>query len=248
MATWPDPKILIICLIAFPLIEDVTGCAGRASTEGSFAMAGVGAGGASSAMAGVGAGGASSATAGVGAGGASAGRNQSDFLPDQPRAYDASNGLGSFEENAGFGWDTCSTRTPGMLSRQPGGPNDSTYLSFESGDVREISDHPSVSQVYLWSDSASEVSENLYFDAKNLKGQPLTGSVRFYGTDRVCSAEQLLVEVDLAKLQLLPEWGLRCVTVSGLLAHQALGIAISGSAYSVGLDAFRFGPPCHTTP
>jgi hypothetical protein len=186
----------------------------------------------------------------VAAGGAPAERTNSNFVPDAPPAYDERNGLGSFEDNQGFGWDTCSTRTPEIVSLQSDGSEGSAFMSFQSVDDRARaefpSDRPSASQLYLWSRPASERNENLYFDVKNLAGTAVSGSILFYGTDHICSDEQLLLEVDLALIELLPAWATRCVTVSGLRAHEALGIAVTGAAHSIGLDAFRFGPPCHT--
>lgn len=225
MSTWPNPRILLFALLDLALIDYATGCAGRARGEERLAVAG------------------------SSSGGAVGGSVETGFVPDEPRAYEANkNGLGSFEENPGFGWDTCRTRTAETLSVQPGGSEGSTYLSCQSVDEpAPLSDQVSASQIYFWAEGATETSENLYFDVKNLSNEAVTGSLRFYGTDLLCEGEQLLREVDLAKLELRPTWATRCVTVSGLRDHRALGIAVSGGRHAIGLDAFRFGPPCHAS-
>lgn len=217
-----------VWVLGLPLIGLVAGCAARIDAEGEVAAAG--------------------ATT-VGAGGAKAAPTHSDFVPDAPPAYDDKNGLGSFEDNAGFGWDTCHTRTPEILALQSGGSDGPTCMSFQSVDddagAGFTSDQPSASQLYWWFKPAAERSENLYFDAKNLAGTAV-GAIRFYGTDHLCGDEELLVEVDLAQLELRPAWATRCLTVTGLSEHQALGVAVTGGPHSLALDAFRFGPPCRT--
>lgn len=216
-----------LCVIGFPLLGYASGCAARFDAQGSVAAAGA------------------STVATGGAMGAAANPN---FTPNAAPSYDEMNGLGSFEDNPGFGWDTCRTHTPEILSLRSDGSDGSTSMSFQSVDdgtrTEFPSEQPSASQLYLWSQSPSAPSETLYFDAKNLGEPAVSGSIRFYGTDLLCGDEELLVEVDLGLLELQATWATRCVTVAGLRTHEALGIAVTGGRHSIALDALRFGPPC----
>lgn len=196
------------------------------------------------------AGGWSTSGSGGAAGSAGGGTRQPEFVPDTPPAYTAENAVGSFEDNPGYGWDTCHTHTPERLSRQPGGSEGSTYLSFQSDDdgfpMESPSESSSASQLYFWFEAPSAITDHLYFDAKNFGAAPATGVLRFYGTDVFCGNERLLLEVTLDQLELQATWEARCVTLTGLREHQGLGLAVSSGAHSLGLDALRFGPPCRT--
>jgi|GEM_PF-4663613 len=234
---WSQARLPAICLIAFPLMAHTTGCAARFDAQGEVAAAGAGTTATGGAM------------DGPGPGGAMSGPVSPNFVPDAAPPFDDENGLGSFEDNAGFDWDTCSTRTPEILSLQASGSDGGMWMSFQSVDDGERAefpaDRPSASELYWWWKPTPDLRENLYFDAKNLASTAASGSIRFYGTDHLCGGEQLLLEVDLGLLELLPTWATRCVTVPGLRTHEALGIAVTGGPHSIGLDALRFGPPCH---
>jgi hypothetical protein len=175
-----------------------------------------------------------------------------DYVPDAPIAYDARYLDGSFEGNQGFGWDTCYTRTPGKIGRtQTGGSEGSAYVTFESAACEGVCSptNPSASHVYTWFSGAPSATAKmgLYFDVKNLgsAGTAPTGVLRFYGTDIVCEQDSVLVEIELARLQMSSSWSTRCVTLIGPGADTAIGISVSGGAHAVGIDALRLGPPCH---
>jgi hypothetical protein len=179
-------------------------------------------------------------------------RTTEDYVPDAPVAYDALYLDGSFEENQGFGWDTCHTRTPGKISRpQAGGSQGASYLLFETEgcDGGCVSTNPSASHAYAWFDTAPSATATmgLYFDAMNLGGADPTGVLRFYGTDLVCEQDSVMAEIELARLKLTSGWNTRCVTVTGPGADSAIGISVSDGTYKVGIDALRLGMPCHAS-
>jgi hypothetical protein len=70
------------------------------------------------------------------------------------------------------------------------------------------------------------------------------GVLSFYGTDAVCERETVLAQIPLDKLELASAWYTRCVNVVATGAHAAIGVAVTGSAYHIGLDALRLGPTC----
>jgi hypothetical protein len=246
--------LLFSALLGSALLGSVTGCAGKANTGAEVAAAGANAAGGATAGANSAAGGATAganaAAGNAGAAGTTAEPHDPNFIPDTAPDYDEKNGFASFEDSQGFGWDTCFTHTPEHVRSQSGDGADGTrYMAFESSDeppLGEATSQPSTSQVYLYSET-SELSENLYFDSKNFGTTAVSGSLRFYSTDQLCEQEQLLFEVDLGQLQLQRDWGTRCVTLSGLPEY-ALGIAVTGGVHSIGIDALRFGPPCHSQP
>ena len=175
-----------------------------------------------------------------------------DYVPDAPIAYDARYLDGSFEDNQGFGWDTCHTHTAGNVTHPAtGGSEGSSYVTFESGACEPGCSpaNPSASHVYAWFSGAPSATARmgLYFDVKNLGGTGVapTGVLRFYGTDLVCEQDSVLAEIDLARLQMSSGWVTRCVTVIGPGADTAIGISVSDGAHTIGIDAVRLGPPCH---
>jgi hypothetical protein len=178
------------------------------------------------------------------------------YVPAAPIAYDGKYLDGSFEENPGFGWDTCRTRTPERLSVLMSGSSEGSYhLSFETASGCSESgcraDAPSSSQVYLWFKAPPAIADaGLYLDVKNLAGTPPEGTLRFYGTDHLCEQEVLLAEVALGELSFpaSPAWGTRCVTLTRLDAHIAIGIAVTGGDHAIGIDALRVGRPCDASP
>ena len=173
-----------------------------------------------------------------------------DYVPDAPIAYDGHYLDGSFEDNQGFGWDTCRTRTPGTQSRvESGGAAGSAYLLFETGGCEGgcMPTNPSASHVYNWFSVAPSATAKmgLYFDAMNAGAADATGVLRFYGTDLVCQQDSVLAEIDLTRLPLSSSWSTRCVTITGPGADTAIGLSVSGGTHKIGIDAIRLGAPCH---
>jgi len=217
-------------------------CGGKHREE-----SGVGAAGASADQ-GFGGTSASAGTGGTG-GGAIPHGTEPDFVPEAPPAYDETNHLDSFEGGQGTTWDTCTTHTPETLALKDGGSDGDRYLWFQStsnGAPEPSSGRSSASELYVWFAPETPVTDHLYFDAKNLGGSEISGALRFYGTNSSCREEELLAEIDLAELKLSSDWAVRCVSLDGLVEHDALGVAVTGGSHTIGLDAFRFGRACHT--
>jgi hypothetical protein len=190
----------------------------------------------------------------MGAGGSAGTVGSTDYVPDVPVDYDGRYLDGSFEQNQGFGWDTCHTRTPTRISVPETGASDgSRFVMFDSvGPPTPWSPtNPSASQLYMWFSAppSATAATGVYFDAKNVGGAGgvVTGVLRLYGTNAVCERESALAEIELDRLQLMPDWTTRCATITGLGAHAGIGLAMSGDTYQIGIDAFRLGPPCHAS-
>jgi len=230
----------------------------RSGSVSSFAVAflglviGFASGGCSSSPDVRGAGGAGgSAGPGGATGAATGGTTGKTYVPDVPAAYDGAYLDGSFEQNQGFGWDTCHTRTPEHLQVvMNGGSQGTDYLLFQTA-ACEIPDcspsSPSASEVSVWFKTAPDLTApvGLYFDAKNEGTDAPDGLLRLYGTDGTCEQESLFAEIPLADLELSQSWATRCVDLTGLASHDAIGLAVTGGSHQIGLDALRLGPACH---
>ena len=175
-----------------------------------------------------------------------------DYVPSEPFAYDGRYLDGSFEQAQGFGWDTCRTRSAGTLEEVTSGSasQGAGYLTFESAGGCSLtcaSANPSSSQVYVWFSKSTNTSAamGLYFDVRSGMATPPMGTLSFYGTDTLCEQESLLAAIPLDELEPWSDWSTRCVDVLATGAHAAIGVAVTGRSFRIGLDALRLGPPCH---
>ena len=184
------------------------------------------------------------------------------YVPDVAFPYDGKYlAGGSFEDNQGFGWDTCYTRTPGQFpaSITGGAANGNRYIQFESGSCSGVCgpDHPSASQLYMWFDDFRPITDpvGLYFSVVNVAAAAtgggglvadLKGTLEVYGVNGICEEEVGLATVALGDLSLDGTWQTRCVDMSGVASNHGVGLAVSGPGpFKVGLDAVGLGPPCH---
>jgi hypothetical protein len=174
--------------------------------------------------------------------------DRNPYIPRGPVVpYDKTFRGGAFDSPGG-GWDYCSTRTAGsIISTKELPPSQGTrFARFTSSEcINECSpDYPSDAQLYLSPlPSGAAAPSGFYVDMIDLRPEGSTGVLRFYSVDDQCLSTVLLAEVTLQALALLPDWGVRCVPLPPV-TQVALGLAIAGGPYDVGLDAARFGPPC----
>ncbi|MEO8902289.1 MAG: hypothetical protein ABI488_10320 [Polyangiaceae bacterium] len=169
-----------------------------------------------------------------------------NYVPDQAVPYDkAYFEDGSFEEN-GFGWDTCHTRTPAVVTLRESAPEGMLSLEFSSAACEYCKeDNPSASEAYLWFKQQPSSGLSLYFDVLNLSNSPPLGELRLETSNSQCMTLRPLLTIALSSLALQPTWQTRCVDLPAFGADYALGVAVTGAAFDVALDAFRLGPPCH---
>jgi hypothetical protein len=216
------------------------------SRQGSGGITGGGAGSGGSAP-----GGSGSAGAGAQAG--------TSYVPEDPNVPAAGDGRltgGSFEGNLGAGWDFCHTRNPGADLRMDGtsSSDGKAWLAFDSRKSCSESfacqaDGDDV-QLGLWLDAGlpPEVPVHLYFDAVNLSQASPSGIFHFGGLPfddgRSLCKSVPLAAIPLLDLELTSEWATRCLTFTPNEAFSVLGLYVTGEAFHLGLDAFRFGPPC----
>jgi len=216
-----------------------SGAAGRGATASGGLMNGSsGAGG--------------SSTGGSGAAGTDspAGSSYVPKDPNVPAAGDGRLGGGSFEGNLGNGWDFCFTKHPGAsLDDATGSSDGTTWLTLDSrrscaDSVACQADGDDV-QVGFWLDTTlpRDVPVHLYFDVINLGSASPSGILQLDAM-QTCMSTAALATIPLPALQLTSNWTTRCVTFTPSTAIDEFGLFVSGDAFRLGLDTFRFGPEC----
>ncbi len=158
---------------------------------------------------------------------------------------------GSVEDVDGFGWDYCSTRTPGAVdvnSTLVHASHNNRFMRFSAGACAPVQcglDHPSAAQLYFWWPERPTTPESteLHFDAINLVATEPEGTLSIYAVDALCQSEVLLRTIALADLQLDRTWSDRVLTLP-VSPTVAIGLAVTGPDYDVGFDAMRLEKPC----
>jgi hypothetical protein len=157
---------------------------------------------------------------------------------------------GSFETSYGLGWDICPTRTAGQVRTNRDSASDgSASFDVEAATCSGICSPTAApsAQVYLWFATGKHPTQalSLYFDVLNLSKTPPDGILRLEAVDTACQRTAPLSEIPLAELLPRQSWETRCVDLPTFGKAYGLGIAVTGPAFHVALDAFRLGPPCH---
>jgi hypothetical protein len=213
--------------------------------------------GGSGAAGGSGGAGASGGTAaGAGDGGAAgSGGSAGTYVPDQTNVPPEGDGRvkGSFEGNLGDGWDFCFTNKAGAkIVRDDSEPKASTGISYMSFDsslecTGVCSPDGDDAQFGFWLDAQVPAAEpvHLYFDAINLADEAPSGILQIDSLDGLCGTTEPLATIELEELSLTLDWQTRCATFAPTAPFQVFGAYVLGEAFHIGLDALRFGPPCH---
>jgi len=172
------------------------------------------------------------------------------FIPSDgaPPVDDADPGGGT-TDTPGYGFDFCFTRTPGSVTSSdvPPAAEGRRFLRFTPRPCANVCgpQNPSDAQLYAWPRDAFsfDTANGLYFEVIDLGTKPSSGSLRIYGTDEACEANVLMSDVPLADLAIERSWSTRCIPLrSG--NQKAIGLAVTGGDYDIGIDAIRFGPVC----
>lgn len=169
---------------------------------------------------------------------------------------------GSFETSQGFGWDTCpgaAANGIGLFIQNPNYAPDATLDDAADGDryVHLLPPLPAGSPerpegveapFAFYFDPGSwiepEVPHYLYFEIKNQVSAQPDGQLSFAGLEITCETKERWLTVSLTDLELSTNWETRCVELQATQTFQAFGLWASGPDFSIGVDAFRFGPPC----
>ena len=220
-------------------------CGGESTRDGSSG-AGRGA---------MGGGGGSSA---IGNGAAGADAQTGSYVPEDSNVPPGGDGRlegGSFEGNLGFGWDFCFSKYPGLTAVQDGaGSSDGgTWLAFDS--QRSCADSFACRadsgdiQVGFWLGTPLPAGAplHLYFDAINIGQATPSGILHVdvvHATANGCMSAAALATIPLRDLELASGWSTRCVSFTPNAALDVFGLYVTGETFQLGLDAFRFGPPC----
>ncbi len=203
-------------------------------------------------------GGGSSAAGSAAAGSAAAGAASSSYVPEDSNVPAAGDGRlegGSFEGNLGSGWDFCFSKYPGATDMRGSGDSSDgdTWMGFDS--QKSCSDSFACRadsgdiQVGFWLGTPLPPGEplHLYFDAINLGQAPPSGilHVDVVAPSAIgCMSAAALATIPLGDLALTSDWSTRCVSFTPNTAFDVFGLYVEGGTFQLGLDAFRFGPPC----
>jgi hypothetical protein len=241
------------CLI--PGVAFVSACGGSSERNGGLAGAASGAGsfGGAQAAGGANTTGGNATTSGAATTGGSEGRDYVPDHPNQPAQGDGRVTGGSFEQTPGFGWDTCFSKYPGgsYASGVPAGSDGEHCFTFDSR--RACAESPACqpaggdAQFGFWLDSVVTAGDavHLYFDVTNLEDAQPDGEIGIDAVGSLCESTEVLARIPLAALGLDTSWQTRCASFVPTAPFQIFGVHVTGASFHVGLDAFRFGPPCH---
>lgn len=196
---------------------------------------------------------ASGGTSGSGAFGS--GGTAGTYVPEQTDVPPEGDGRvsGSFEGSLGDGWDLCFSNKPGASfvrgDVEPTASAGSSYMRFDSALECTNPCRPDGedAQFGFWLDAEMPASErvSLYFDAINLTDEAPSGVLQLDALGFLCETTEPLLTIELGDLYLTREWQTRCLTFASTAPFQVFGSYVLGESFHIGLDAFRFGPPCH---
>jgi len=221
--------------------------------------------GAASSIAGASFAGASSSAAGSGSSGGarpgSAGAGN-DYVPTgaavPPAGDERLDSGGSFEygqgrsrdgDNDRDSFDHCGTIHPRAFLEQSGAPDGVAFMRLQSQFEPSQEVHPSDvdSQFAFWFQTPLPANEPLYlyFEIINLSARPPVGDITLARASGVCQTVEPLAAIPLDRLALSNQWQTRCVELHPTQAVPVLGWWAAGADFVIGVDEFRFGPPCH---
>lgn len=180
------------------------------------------------------------------------------YVPEASNLSAAGDGRldgGSFEGNLGDGWDFCPSKHPGatLMEGSDRSSDGDAWLAFDSRKSCSASSacraEGSDTQVGFWLGTPlpAGVPLHLYFDAINLGQETPSGTLHVHVVDVMqtgCMSAGALATIPLGDLELTSDWSTRCVSFTPNVPLDVLGLYVTGSAFQLGLDALRFGPPC----
>lgn len=170
---------------------------------------------------------------------------------------------GSFEKSQGFGWDLCPGASANGISLYGLSPNyggDAGVKAAADGEryvhlippspAGDPTRPPGVEAPFaFYLDRGDEVTagvpQYIYFEIENLAATEPVGTLAFAGLEVTCETKEPWLSIPLSDLSLSSTWETRCVEFVATEDFQVFGIWMSGTEYSIGVDAFRFGPPCN---
>jgi hypothetical protein len=252
----------------------VAACGGKSGKHavpeamaGTGGIAGAGAGGLVSGAAGSGgraqasSGNGGTAQAGTGGDGmAQAGAGgTTTYVPSDPLVTPEGDGSltgGSVEGGLGDGWDLCGDRRGFRLERESDDASDGEqFLLFDSSLACLTDDDcpsgPDAPALTIWPMTSFKAGEtkHLYFDIVNLATAAPSGVLTISSratSMQPCAGDAHLAKMSLADLATTSDWETRCVTFTLSAPLNYFGVSVTGETFRVGLDTFRFGPPCRT--
>jgi hypothetical protein len=105
-------------------------------------------------------------------------------------------------------------------------------------------------QVNFWLEQEilADETRHLYFDIANFAATLPSGTLAitaFHPPGYSCESDESLAAIPLDDLAVTSEWETRCVSFTAREPFSIFGLHVFDGTFKIGLDTFRFGPPCH---
>jgi hypothetical protein len=152
------------------------------------------------------------------------------------------------------GWDLCGqglSKAPREGKGDPPAVRGQNYLLYRSEDARRAPAVPErVAQAYFYFGApVSLADKGLWMELSLVSGQAAPATFSLYAVDKVCSRSALVATYALTPVLQTPgRWTTTCFPLPAGLRVDGLGFRLDATDAEIGVDAFRFGPPCPRLP
>jgi len=163
---------------------------------------------------------------------------------------------GSFEHGQGANpdgsdsdsYDNCGTNHARGVLEKGDAANGTAFMRLQSQLAPGHEVHPSNvdSQFGFWFQTPLPANEPLYlyFAIINLSARAPIGDITIARANGICQTAEPLATIPLERLALSNQWQTRCVELHPTDVVPVLGWWAAGTDFVIGVDEFRFGPPC----
>jgi hypothetical protein len=161
------------------------------------------------------------------------------------------------DENPGGtpdGWDLCQSDLvagPRAGKSDPPASRGAQYLLYSLATPQPSPDpaRPLAQAYFYFGQPLASGGKGLYFDATLVSGNAAGATLELYSVDKVCQKPASLGRYSLSALLVTPgKWATTCVALPFGLLLDGLGVRLQAASAELGVDAFRFGPPCPALP
>jgi len=149
------------------------------------------------------------------------------------------------------GWDFCQVGPLVVAPRDgksdPPASRGDQYFLYSSAGARPPGDPAEpLAQAYFYFGERLAVGGNgLWFDATLVSGGAAGTTFDLYSVDKICQKSVTLGRFSLDPVLATPgKWTTTCIDLPSGLVVEGLGIRLAASNAEIGIDAFRFAPPC----
>jgi hypothetical protein len=161
------------------------------------------------------------------------------------------------DENPGGtpdGWDFCQSDLvagPRAGKSDPPASRGARYWLYSPATPQPSPDpaRPLAQAYFYFGQPLASGGKGLYFDATLVSGTAAGATLELYSVDEVCQKPVSLGGYSLSALLVMPgKWATTCITLPSGLLLNGLGVRLEAAKAELGVDAFRFGPPCPALP